>query len=74
MLPFIKQKRAKGKGVSVKVSGNKLYISIHITVMYGVNLSSIVKSIQHKVRYAVEEETDLAVEQINVYIDGIRAQ
>lgn len=71
-LPFLK-KRYIDKGVTVRFSGDKLYIDLHITVLYGVNVSSIVKSIQHKVRYAVEEETDLTVEEINVYIDAIKS-
>ncbi|MCL2087789.1 MAG: Asp23/Gls24 family envelope stress response protein [Oscillospiraceae bacterium] len=71
LLPFIKRENPQSKGVFVKVVGNKLRINIHISVIYGVNLASIVKSIQHKVRYAVEEAVDLSAEQVNVFIDGL---
>lgn len=72
-IPFLPKKKYIDKGVTIKILGEKLYIDLHITVMYGVNVSSIVKSIQHKVRYVVEEETDLTVERVNVYVDGIKS-
>lgn len=34
--------------------------------MYGVNVSTIVKSIIHKVRFAVEDETGFTVDKVNV--------
>lgn len=72
-IPFIEKKSYIDKGVSVQFAHGKLYIDLHITVMYGINVNSIVKSIQHKVRYVVEEETELQVERVNVYIDGIKS-
>lgn len=60
------------KGVTVRYKKEKLYIDLHISVMYGVNVSTIVKSIIHKVRYAVEEETDLTVDKVNVFVDSVR--
>lgn len=59
------------KGVSVSVRGGKVSIGIHISVMYGVNISAVVSSIKNKLRYAVEEQTRLPVEKIDVYIDGL---
>ena len=71
-IPFFKKETKVDKGVSFKIIKDKLHIELHITVMYGVNVSSVVKSIQHKIKYAVEEETELAVERVNVFIDGIK--
>jgi len=45
-----------------------LIIELHISVSYGVNISAIVESIVNKVRYTVEEATDLKVSKVNVYI------
>lgn len=61
------------KGVFVRHNHGKLYIDLHITVMYGVNISAIVSSIVNKVRYTVQEETGLSVEKVNVYVDGMKA-
>jgi uncharacterized alkaline shock family protein YloU len=72
-LPFIsKKKNAIDKGISFRFIKNQLHITLHITVMYGTNVSSVVKSIQHKIKYAVEEETDIPVERVNVFVDGIK--
>lgn len=60
------------KGVAVRYSREKLYIDLHITVMFGVNIAAIVKSIVNKVSYVVEEETGIPVERVNVYVDGIK--
>ena len=59
------------KGVSVRVKDKKVSIGIHISVMYGVNVSAVTDSIKNKLRYAVEEQTRLPVEKIDVYIDGL---
>ncbi len=59
------------KGVNVSFRDGKVCIGIHISVMYGVNISAVVSSIKNKLRYAVEEQTRLPVEKIDVYIDGL---
>lgn len=59
------------KGVDVNIKNKSVYIAIHISVMYGVNVSAVVSSIKNKLRYAVEEQTKLHVEKIDVYIDGL---
>ena len=40
----------------VRVRNQKLVIDLHILVAYGTNISAIVKSITHKVRFTVEGE------------------
>ncbi len=49
----------------------ELIIELHISVSYGVNINTIVESIVNKVRYTVEEATDLKVSKVNVYIDAL---
>ncbi len=61
------------KGVNVRIKDGKVSMAIHISVMYGVNISAVVSSIRNKLRYAVEEQTQLPVEAIDVYIDGLTA-
>ena len=60
------------KGVTVKYKNNKLYIALHISVMYGVNVSTIVKSIIRKVKFAVEEETGITVDKVSVFVDDVK--
>lgn len=59
------------QGVIVKNLNGELVIELHIAVSYGVNINAIVASIVNKVRYTVEEATDLKVSKINVYIDQL---
>ena len=57
------------KGVEVINDKGKLIVNLHIAITYGVNISEVVKSIIHKVRFTVEETTGLVVEKVNVYVD-----
>ncbi len=59
------------QGVIVKSVNGNLVIDLHISVSYGVNISAIVDSIVNKVRYTVEQATDLKVSKVNVYIDAL---
>ncbi|MBR5091173.1 MAG: Asp23/Gls24 family envelope stress response protein [Ruminiclostridium sp.] len=71
LVPFLGNLFDINKGVNVRIKNGKVSICIHISVMYGVNVSAVVASIKNKLRYAVEEQTRLPVERIDVYIDGL---
>lgn len=60
-------------GVIIREKDNKLIVDLHITVSYGVNISAVSDSIDHKVRYAVESTAGVEVEKVNIYIDSIRS-
>jgi uncharacterized alkaline shock family protein YloU len=62
---------APEKGVRVIRDNDELCIELHIKVTYGVNIGAIVKSIIHKVKYAVEDATGLQVQRIAVSVDDI---
>ncbi|MEG0110334.1 MAG: Asp23/Gls24 family envelope stress response protein [Oscillospiraceae bacterium] len=59
------------KGVRVTEENGNLIIELHIKVTYGLNIAAIVKSITHKVKYAVEDATALKVQRIDVCVDDI---
>ena len=48
-------------------------MDIHIAVTYGINISAIVQSIIHNVRYKVEDCTGFKVARVNVYVDEMTA-
>ena len=73
ILPFTKKKKFIDKGVCIQAIKGKLYVDLHITVLYGVNISTAVRSIQHKIAYVIKEETDIEVGRVNVFIDGIKS-
>lgn len=70
-LPFFK-KQDYERGISVRAGKDKLVVDLHITVLYGVNVGTVVKSIINKVKYVMEESTGISVERVNVYVDEIR--
>ena len=59
------------KGVRVTEHDGMLVIELHIKVIFGLNISAVVKSISHKVKYAVEDATGLKIYKINVFVDDI---
>ena len=58
------------KGESLE---NELIIDLHITVSYGVNVSTVVESIMEKVQYTVETEAAVKVAKINVFVDEMQS-
>ena len=71
-LPFTKKDNCQ-RGVDVRASKeNTLTIDLHISLLYGVNMNAVVRSIIHKVSFTVEESTGLAVDKVNVFVDDIR--
>ena len=65
------RKDKSSRGVKVRCIDDKLYINIHIAVMYGVNITAIVKSIVHKVKYVVEDATGMDVARVTVNVDSM---
>ena len=61
-------------GVHVRGEGDRLVVDIHISVVYGMNIAAIAKSIVNKVRYTVEEATGLTVKKVNVFVDGMKPE
>lgn len=62
---------AVGDSIRLKVKDNRIFISLHISITYGTNITAIVNSIRHKVRYVVEEATGMDVAKINISVDSI---
>lgn len=57
------------KGVRVYDMDGKLGIDIHIKVVYGVNISAVVENLSDKVKYTLEQATNLTVGSINIFVD-----
>ena len=70
-IPVINKKLGKNKGIKIKVVDGGVYMSFHISVMFGVNASAVVDSIKNKLSYAIEEQTNLRAERIDIFIDGL---
>jgi len=61
------------KGVNVVIGeDNSISIDFHIIVAYGVSISTVAENLMSTVRYKVEEFTGMQVENINVFVEGVR--
>ncbi|HCT65010.1 MAG TPA: Asp23/Gls24 family envelope stress response protein [Lachnospiraceae bacterium] len=60
------------KGIKVSVEENKISIDFHIIVEYGTNISAIADNIISTVKYKLEKALELEVEQINIFVEGVR--
>ncbi len=70
---FKKADMSKKECVKLTVKDGKLVVALHITVVFGTNISAIVDSVVHKIRYTVEEKTGLEVGKVTVFVDGMMA-
>lgn len=60
-------------GVNVVVDdNNSLDIGLHIVVAYGVSISAVAENLISNVKYQVEAFTGMRVNQIHVYVEGVR--
>ncbi|MDO4316693.1 MAG: Asp23/Gls24 family envelope stress response protein [Lachnospiraceae bacterium] len=59
-------------GVNVRVKDNKITIDMHVIVSYGISIEAVCTNLCENVKYRVEELSGLAVEKVNVYVEGVR--
>lgn len=66
------KKESLKKGIDVYVSDNRISISFHVIVAYGLNIVSVTENLMENVKYKVEEFTGMKVDKINVLVEGVR--
>ena len=60
------------KGIRINVNEEQISIDLHIIVEYGTNIRAIAENIISTVKYKVETVCGIAVEQVNVFVEGVR--
>lgn len=60
------------KGIRINVNEEQISIDLHIIVEYGTNITAIAENIISTVKYKVETVCGIAVEQVNVFVEGMR--
>lgn len=70
---FKKAEIGTKKCVRLELRDGRLFIGLHITVVFGTNIPAVTDNLVHKIRYTVEEKTGLDVGGITVYVDGMKA-
>lgn len=64
-------KKNLSKGIKVDVGEKEVKIDVNIIVEYGARIPDIAFEIQNRVKKAVENMTGLAVEEVNVHVQGV---
>lgn len=54
------------------VRDDKLYIRVNVVIGYGTRISTIATNIIDNVKYIVEKHTGLTVDQVEVFVQGVR--
>lgn len=60
------------RGVVVRQEQDMLYIDLYIVVSYGTKISEVAHNIQVKVKYVLNEVVGLNVDQVNIFVQGVR--
>ena len=60
-------------GIHVELTeDNRIHLDFHVIVAYGVSISAVTDNLISNVKYKVEEFSNMPVDKINVYIEGVR--
>ena len=59
-------------GINVKIDNNRITLTLHIIVAYGVSIQAVTDNLVENVKYKVEEFTGMEVEKINILVEGVR--
>ena len=68
----ILRKENYSRGIVVRQEDNSLHIDMYIIVSYGTKISEIAHNVQSKVKYTLDKTVGLAVDSVNIYVQGVR--
>ncbi|WML49309.1 Asp23/Gls24 family envelope stress response protein [Neobacillus sp. PS3-34] len=60
------------RGVIVRQENEEVHIDMYIIVSYGTKISEIAHNVQSKVKYTLDQTVGLAVDSVNIYVQGVR--
>jgi len=64
--------RDSKKGIDVAIENDVITIDVYVIVEHGVRIRTVAESIQHTVKFHVEKSLDMTVNEVNVYVQGLR--
>ena len=59
-------------GINVEVQDNRLHLNFHVIVSYGVSISTVADNLIENVRYKVEEFTGMKVQNVEIFVEGVK--
>jgi uncharacterized alkaline shock family protein YloU len=60
------------RGVEVRREHEETHIDLYIIVSYGTKISEVAHNIQSKVKYVLNEVIGLSVDQVHIFVQGVR--
>ena len=60
------------KGVIVRQEEEAINIDMYIIVSYGTKISEVANNVQSKVKYTLDKTVGLAVDSVNIFVQGVR--
>ncbi|KAB7663914.1 Asp23/Gls24 family envelope stress response protein [Bacillus sp. B1-b2] len=60
------------RGVMVRKVEEEVHIDMYIIVSYGTKISEVAHNVQSKVKYTLNKTVGLAVDSVNIYVQGVR--
>jgi uncharacterized alkaline shock family protein YloU len=59
-------------GINVRIENNRITLTLHIIVAYGVSILAVSDNLVENVKYKVEEFTGMKVDRIDIVVEGVR--
>lgn len=60
------------RGVVVRDEDGEVHIDMYIIVSYGTKISEVAHNVQTKVKYTLDQTVGLAVDSVNIYVQGVK--
>lgn len=60
------------RGVEVRREGEIVHLDLYVIVSYGTKISEVAHNIQSKVKYVLDEVVGLQVDDVNIFVQGVR--
>ncbi|MDG4655894.1 Asp23/Gls24 family envelope stress response protein [Ectobacillus antri] len=60
------------RGVIVRNENDEVHIDMYIIVSYGTKISEVAHNVQTKVKYTLDQTVGLAVDSVNIYVQGVK--
>ena len=64
--------RDSRRGIEVTVEDDEIVIDVYVIIEHGMRIRAVAESIQHTVKFHVENVLGLPVRAVNVYVQGLR--
>ena len=60
-------------GIEVIINeNNEIVLNFHVIVSYGVSIATVADNLMSTVKYKVESFTEMIVDEMNIYVEGVR--